>query len=168
MLLLSFPFFCFLFFYNTLSLSFLLCSFCDSCKTWASSTGVCDVVRCAFSGRLLWSLPPLASLLQKKKKKRNLRSKATDSVWIFGISLFLSQFQERVFFGGNRMGFPKVSDKYPHPKTKFVSPTRPSESSASLLKKRGSLVWLKDSLQQDECGFHVAPLQTSVSDRSQN
>lgn len=39
------------------------------------------------------------------------------------------------------MGFPKVSDKYPHPKTKFVSPTRSSESSASLLKK-GSLVWL--------------------------
>lgn len=162
-----FFFFSFVIFLQYILLVFLFCSFCDLCKTWASSSDVCVVVRCAFSVCLLWSRPPLALLLQKEEKKP--RSKATDSVWIFGISLFCPGFKKEFSLEGNLMEFPKVSNKYPHPKTKFVSWTHPSECSAYLLKKKGSLVWWnQDSLQQDECGFNVTPLQKSVSHKGQN
>lgn len=106
-----FLFFCFCFFTIHTPRHFIL--FILWCKTQASSSDVRVVACCAFSVCLLWSRPPLASLLQKEKKKkrnREVKLQTEHQSEFFGISLFLSRFQERVFFGGKPDG---ISQKSP-------------------------------------------------------
>lgn len=57
----SFSFLVLFFFYSTYSCHFIL--FILWCKTWVSSSDVRNAARCAFTVCLLWSRPPLASLL---------------------------------------------------------------------------------------------------------
>lgn len=138
----------FLFFLQYI-LVFLFCSFCDLCKTWASSSDACDVVRCAFSVCLLWSRPPLAFLLQKERKKektkdRNREVKLQTQSEFLVFHCFCPGFKKEFSLEGNLMGFPKVSNKYPHPKTQFVSPTCRLKV-LLLCWKKGSLVWLNQN-----------------------
>lgn len=135
-----------IFFYNTYSLSF--CSFWDgkvehrpqmsALLLFVHSQSVC------FGRALLWH-----RCCKKEKRNREVKLHTDQQSAFFGMSLFVTRFQERVFFGGKPDGIPqKVSNKYPRTKNfKFVS-----LEVLLLCWEKTSLVWLnQDSLQQDEC-----------------
>lgn len=91
------------------------------CETWALSS---NVRHCAFTVCMLWSHPPLALLYWKENKKEKYSYRTSvcffPSFFFFGTSLFCPGFKKKFSLDGTLEGFPKVSNKYPHPNNSEV------------------------------------------------